>query len=75
MPGKMYADLCNASTLQPSEARGIFVLKVHGGDAGDSFEAEYRFRGVYLVERWVRNGEFPDEAYEHTKFRYNTSDR
>jgi hypothetical protein len=75
LPGKMYVDLCNANTLQASESRGMFVLKVRGGDAGDSFEAEYRFRGVYLYERWVRHGEFPEEAYEHTKFRYNTSDR
>jgi len=73
VPGKSYADLCNVSSLELSERKGLFVVALRGGDAGDSFTAEFVFRGVYLIERMVRHGEFP-EAYERTQYRYNTSE-
>jgi len=57
-----------------SERNGRFVVALRGGDAGDSFTAEFLFRGVYLMERMVRHGEFP-EAYERTLYRYNTGQR
>jgi len=59
--------------MQLSERKGLFVVALVGGDAADSFTAEFIFRGVYLVERIVRHGEFP-EAYERTLYRYNTSE-
>src|SRR6266404_368011 len=68
---KTFSDLCNVSSVQLSERKGLFVLSLRGGDAGDSFTAEFLFRGVYLVERIVRHREFP-EAYERTLYRYNT---
>ena len=69
--GKAFADLCNVRSVQLSERKGVFVLSLRGGDAGDSFAAEFLFRGVFLVERMVRHGEFPD-AYERTLYRYTT---
>lgn len=71
--GKSFADLCNVSSLELSERKGLFVVALRGGDAGDSFTAEFVFRWVFLVERMVRHGEFP-EAYERTQYRYNTNE-
>ena len=71
VPGKAFADLCNVSSLKLSERKGLLVLSLRGGDAADAFSAEFHFRGVYLVERIVRHGEFP-EAFERTQYRYNT---
>jgi len=72
--GKAFVDLCNVHSVQLSERSDLFVVALSGGDAGDSFTAEFLFRGVYLMERMVRHGEFP-EVYERTLYRYNTGER
>ena len=71
--GKAFTDLCNIHSVQLSERNGLFLIAMRGGDAADSFTAEFSFRGVYLIERMVRHSEFP-ESYERTIYRYNTYD-
>ena len=70
---KAFLDLCNVSSLELSERNGRFIVSLEGGDAGDSFSAQYQFQGAYLLERMVRHGEFPD-VYERTLYSHNTHD-
>jgi hypothetical protein len=73
LQSKLFTDLCNVNSVKLSERKGKFILSLVGGDAGDSFKAEFVFNGVFLAERIVRHGEFP-EVYERTQFRYNNSE-
>jgi len=51
----------------------MFVLSMRGGDAGDSFTAEFLFRGVNIIQRTVQHGEFP-EVRERTTYRYASAE-
>jgi hypothetical protein len=73
LQSKLFTDLCNVNSVKLSEQKGKFILLLVGGDASDSFKAEFIFNGVFLAERIVRHGEFP-EVYERTQFRYNNSE-
>ena len=66
---KHYVDLCNVSRLWFTEKSPYVILTIEGGDASDSFRAEFKIHGVNIVERTVRDGEFP-QVYERTRFSY-----
>lgn len=69
LAAKHYLDLCNVNRAWFTEVSPYVVLTLEGGDASDSFKAEFKMHGVNLIERAVRDGEFP-EVFEVTRFNY-----
>jgi hypothetical protein len=69
LASKHYLDLCNVNRVWFTEQPPFVVVTLEGGDASDSFKAEFKVNGVNLVERAVRDGEFP-EVFEVTRFNY-----
>ena len=69
LSSKHYADLCNVNRVWFAESPPFVVLTLQGGDASDSFKAEFKIHGVNLIERAVRDGQFP-QVFEVTRFNY-----
>lgn len=69
LSSKHYEDLCNVNRVWFAERPPFVVLTLHGGDASDSFKAEFKIHGVNLIERAVRDGQFP-QVFEVTRFNY-----
>ena len=69
LAAKHYLDLCNVNRAWFTEVSPFVVLTLEGGDASDSFKAEFKMHGVNLIERAVRDGEFPG-VFEVTHFNY-----
>jgi hypothetical protein len=57
--------------VSPGKSVGAFQLEIHGGDAGTSYNVILKFDKGHLSEKIVRHGEFPDEAWELTKYGFN----
>ncbi|MCC7634430.1 hypothetical protein [Stenotrophomonas rhizophila] len=74
VPLSSYSDLGDPRriTLKPS-ATG-FELAIAGGDAAVAFNATLVFEKGRLTRRRVAHGEFPDQAWEETRYAYNTLD-
>jgi hypothetical protein len=66
---KHFLDLCNVHRAWFTEKGPHVILTLQGGDAVDSYKAEFKLHGVNLVERVVRDGEFP-EVFERTQLSY-----
>lgn len=73
IPLSVYADLGNPRTvrIESRKESGQFVVILIGGDAATSYSATLEFRGNLLTERIVRHGEFPDESWEKTSYKFN----
>ena len=69
LAAKHYLDLCNVNRAWFTEIAPYVVLTLKGGDASDSFRAEFKMHGVNLIERAVRDGQFPT-VFEVTRFNY-----
>jgi hypothetical protein len=69
LAAKHFMDLCNVNRASFIEKPPFVVLTLEGGDASDSFKAEFKLNGVNLIERAVRDGEFP-QVFEITRFNY-----
>lgn len=72
-----FADLGNPRTVQikQSKKKDRFSVVIIGGELVNSYTASLEFRNNLLHERVVRSGEFPDEAYEKTFYKYNLTTR
>jgi hypothetical protein len=66
------ADLYNVRSVALRPSKGGIFLVLKGGDAGSAFTAELLFNRLGLVERIVRDGEFPNQLYERTIYHWVT---
>ncbi len=76
LPESAYAYLANGVTLDLHEDHGAIVVLLDGGDAGESYNVEWRFtyskvlRYYVLRRKSIHHGEFP-EVHENTDYTYN----
>jgi hypothetical protein len=68
LPLSAYGDLANVNEIRVQLAKDGCILVIVGGDAGSGYKATIRVRGVNVVERTVRDGEFPENFYEITRY-------
>jgi hypothetical protein len=68
-----FSDLANfrSVSIETNEDTSDFVVIIKGGDAATSYIARLNFRGKLLLERIVRHGEFPKNAWEKTIYKFN----
>ncbi|WP_152979630.1 hypothetical protein [Stenotrophomonas daejeonensis] len=72
VPLSAYSDLGDPRRISLSANATGFELAIIGGDAGVAYNAVLVFEDGWLIRRRVTHGEFPDEAWEETKYAYNT---
>ena len=68
-----FADIFNLSKLSiDAKNKNEILVKLGGGDASTSYDAVLTFDNEgYLNKRRVEHGEFPNVAFEETKYSYN----
>lgn len=71
VPLSAFADLGNPRTMEVKATRRGFDLAITGGDAATSYRAALTFEQRNLVSRTVRHGEFPEVAWEETRYSFN----
>jgi len=64
-PRKLCRDLAELHGAEVIEEQGHLIVRIHGGEAHGSFDAQFDFR-EHEIERVVRMGERPDEVWERT---------
>lgn len=74
VPLSAYSDLGDPHRISIKTNGADFELAIAGGDAGVAYNAFLVFEKGWLIRRRVAHGEFPDEAWEETKYAYNTLD-
>jgi len=74
IPLSAYIDLSNPNDVFLKKQGNELHLIVKGGDAGSSYEALLIFVKAIIRSRKVIHGEFPDEAWEETKYSFNELD-
>jgi len=79
IPASAYMDLAAVYHLAIEPASQGFTVNIRGGDASTSYRAVLEFEGVpvpdiagVLKRRIVRSGEFPGDAWEETRYTFNT---
>jgi hypothetical protein len=73
VPLSAFADLGSPRTVEVKVTRRGFDLIIAGGDASASYRALLAFQGRELTRRKVQHGEFPKEAWEDTRYKFNRS--
>ena len=64
-----YCDLSEVNRIYfYRNARGEVVLKIEGGDAGNSYQAYLVFSRGVLIRRRVESTAFPNNFYEETRY-------
>lgn len=72
VPLSAFADLGNPRDVRIESHNGNgFAVILTGGDAATSYTASLEFRDNLLSERMVRHGEFPDQSWERTLYKFN----
>lgn len=73
VPLSAFADLGNPRTvsIELHKEKGRFAVVLTGGDAANSYSATLDFKDGHLNERVVRHGEFPEESWEKTIYKFN----
>lgn len=71
VPLSAFSDLGNARRVEVKVTRRGFDLVISGGDASASYRALLAFEKRKLARRKVQHGEFPDEAWEETRYKFN----
>lgn len=74
IPLSAYSDLGDPRKIYLKPSTTGFELVIAGGDAGVAYNAVLVFEKGWLTRRRVAHGEFPDEAWEETRYAYNTLD-
>lgn len=59
-----YADLANVKKIEIKKQGKMIVVQIQGGDAAGAFVAEIMIKNDKVVERTVRNAEFPERVLE-----------
>lgn len=77
VPLSAFADLGNPRTvkIESRRGKGQFAVVLTGGDAATSYSVMLEFRGNLLSERVVRHGEFPEQSWEKTIYKFNIGNR
>jgi hypothetical protein len=77
IPYSAFSDLGNPGSIQieRSAKDTSYSIKIRGGDAATSYSAVLKFKSGLLLERIVRSGEFPSDAWEKTIYKFNTEER
>ncbi len=57
--------------LEPRRRKGRFAIVIRGGDAATSYEATLELDKSQVLERVVRHGEFPEQSWEKTTYKFN----
>ena len=68
IPRSAYADLANVNRVLIILKKGGCILRLEGGDASVAYDADLVVRGSNLMQRWVRDGEFPENFWEKTTY-------
>lgn len=71
VPLSAFADLGSPRTVEVKVTGRGFDLIIAGGDASASYRALLTFEARELTRRRVQHGEFPKEAWEETRYRFN----
>lgn len=71
LPLSAYSDLGNPRLASLVVTADGARLKIVGGDAGGAYDAVFTFDASGLKERRVSSREFPNRAWEETKYSYN----
>jgi hypothetical protein len=74
VPLSAYSDLGDPHKISLKRNTAGFEITITGGDAGGSYNAVLVFEGGWLTYRRVAHGEFPDQAWEETRYFYNILD-
>lgn len=74
VPLSAYSDLGDPRRISLKTTATGFELVIAGGDAGVAYNAVLVFKKGWLTRRRVAHREFPDEAWEETRYAYNTLD-
>lgn len=72
VPLSAYSDLGDPRRVSLKTSATGFEIAISGGDAGVAYNAVLVFEDGWLIRRRVAHGEFPNEAWEETKYAYNT---
>lgn len=72
VPLSAYADLGSPRTIEIRTTSRGFELVVNGGDASSAYRALLVFEGRLLTRRKVQHREFPREAWEETRYKFNS---
>lgn len=72
VPISAFADLGNPRTvrIEPGKDKGNFAVVIVGGDAATSYSARLEFKNNFLAKRLVKHGEFPEESWEETIYKF-----
>jgi hypothetical protein len=65
-----YSDLGDVKFASLEPTKEGFALHLHGGNTAASYDATFSFSHGYLSTRTVRGREFPDEAWEKTRYSF-----
>ncbi len=65
-----YGDLGDVKFASLEPTKEGFALHLHGGNTATSYDATFSFSHGYLNTRTVRGREFPDEAWEKTRYSF-----
>jgi hypothetical protein len=71
VPLSAFADLGNPKKASIEVSGDGFQVLIIGGDAGGAYDARLTFEGSWLIQRRVASREFPDEAWEVTRYAFN----
>ena len=72
IPLSAFADLGNPREIRmETYTEKRFAIILIGGDAATSYTAKLDFSNGVLIERMVSNNEFPDNAWEKTRYKFN----
>lgn len=72
VPLSAYSDLGDPRRISLKSSAAGVELAIAGGDAGVAYNAVLVFEKGWLTRRRVANGEFPEQAWEETRYAYNT---
>lgn len=77
IPFSAFSDLGNPHKVSIARTNSAeeYIVRIDGGDAADSYTAVLRFKSSLLLERKVASGEFPDDAWEQTIYKFNFEPR
>jgi hypothetical protein len=68
VPRSAFADLANGNSIEVRNDVHGCVITMMGGDAGCAWKADIWANAKRVTRRTVRSGEFPDNAWEETRY-------
>lgn len=75
VPFSVFADLASLHSLSVEETDKGGLIRIKGGSAGSSYRALIEFNERHVFRKKTYLAEFPDEAWEETRYSIVTGDR